>query len=70
MIPTFSLEEELRPAIARITARMAFLIVLLPRDGQTRAAVSARAREDLADTRLDTEEVDRLVDAILALGAK
>jgi len=66
--PTFSLEEELRPAIARITARMAFLVVRLP-PKTTRAEVSARARADLADAQLDAASVERLVDAIVALGA-
>ena len=66
VVPAFSLDEELRPAIARITARMAFLVVRLPR-ATSREASSARARADLADTRLDGEQIDRLVDAILAL---
>jgi cyclohexadienyl dehydratase len=67
-VPAFSLEDELRPAIARITARMAFLVVRLPR-ATTRADVSARAREDLADVRLDGEHIDRLAVAISALAA-
>jgi cyclohexadienyl dehydratase len=66
--PTFSLDEELRPAIARITARMAFLVVRLPR-GTTREEVSARVRADLADAGLDGAHRDRLVDAIVQLGA-
>lgn len=67
--PTFSLEEELRPAIARITARMAFLVVRLP-PKTTRAEVGARVRADLADAHLDGASMERLVDAIVALGAE
>lgn len=65
--PTFSLEEDLRPAIARITSRMAFLLVRLPH-GLTAAGVVARAREDLAESGLDAEEIDGLAATIAALG--
>lgn len=65
--PSFSLEEELRPAIARITSRMAFLAVRVPR-GSSHDAVSARAREDLADVHLDDAALERLVAAIVLLG--
>ena len=68
-VPTFSLEEELRPAIARITARMAFLIVRLPHATAV-DAVRARAREDLADLRLEDAERERLVQAIVLLGSQ
>jgi cyclohexadienyl dehydratase len=68
VVPTFSLEEELRPAIARITARMAFLIVRLP-PATAVEQVRARAHEDLADLHLDDGELDRLVQAITLLGS-
>jgi cyclohexadienyl dehydratase len=66
--PSYSLPAELRPAIARITARMAFLVVRVPRE-TTRVAVIARAREDLADTGLATDQIDKLATAIAALAA-
>ncbi len=62
---TFSLDRDLRPAIARITARMAFLLVRVPR-GTTREAALARAREDLAETGLPAEHVDRIATALAA----
>ncbi|MDB4938322.1 MAG: Cyclohexadienyl dehydratase [Labilithrix sp.] len=65
--PAFSLDEELRPAIARISARMAFLVVRIPR-GTTRAGVAREAREALAGSGLEAEDVDRIAAAIAALG--
>jgi cyclohexadienyl dehydratase len=65
--PAFSLDDDLRPAIARISARMAPLVVRVPR-GVQRAAVIAEARVDLADSGLDTEQIDRLAAALAALG--
>jgi cyclohexadienyl dehydratase len=64
----FSLDGDLRPAIARITGRMAFLLVRLPH-GLDAAAVGAKAREELAESGLDAEEVGRLAAAIAALGS-
>lgn len=64
---SFSLDEELRPAIARITARMAFLAVRVPR-GATAADARARAEDDLFDAELDAERVEQLVRAIVGLG--
>jgi cyclohexadienyl dehydratase len=65
--PAFSLDDDLRPAIARISARMAFLMVRVPR-GTDRAAVIAEARVDLASSGLDAEQIERLATAIAALG--
>jgi cyclohexadienyl dehydratase len=62
----FSLEDDLRPALSRITARMAFLLVRLPR-GITPAAVAAKAREELAGSGLAVDEIDRLAASIAAL---
>ncbi len=62
----YSLAEQLRPAIARISARMAFLVVRLPRD-VNREALVARARMDLADLEIDAARIDLLADAIVAL---
>jgi cyclohexadienyl dehydratase len=67
--PTFSLDDELRPAIARISARMASLVVRVPR-GTQRAAVVAEARVDLSSSGLDAEQIDQLGAAIAALGAE
>jgi cyclohexadienyl dehydratase len=63
----FSLENDLRPAIARITARIAFLLVRLPR-GLTLEPVLAKGRDELAETGLDPEEIERLVSALVSLG--
>lgn len=65
--PVFSLEDDLRPAIARITARMAFLLVRLPR-GLTLEAVAAKARDELSECELDREAIARLSEAIAAIG--
>jgi cyclohexadienyl dehydratase len=64
--PTFSLDRDLRPAIARITARMAFIVVRLPRD-ITLTSVRALARDELANSGLDEEHVDNLARALAAL---
>ncbi|WP_437510270.1 transporter substrate-binding domain-containing protein [Sorangium sp. So ce1099] len=65
--PVFSLDDDLRPAIARITARMAFLLVRLPR-GLTRESVLPKARDDLAESGLAPEQIERLVAALVAIG--
>ncbi len=65
--PALSLEDDLRPAIARITARMAFLLVRLPR-GATLASVQAKARDQLAGSGLEPGEIDRLAAPLAALG--
>ncbi len=64
--PAFSLDADLRPAVARITARMAFLLVRLPHP-IARAAVVAKARDDLADSGLAAEEIDALAAPLAAL---
>lgn len=63
----FSLDDELRPAIARISARMALLVVRVPR-GTQGGAVVAEARVDLASSGLELEQIDRVAAAIAALG--
>ncbi|HSO40462.1 MAG TPA: hypothetical protein VLT33_48380, partial [Labilithrix sp.] len=65
---TYSLDADLRPAIARISARMARLAVRVPR-GTERAAVIAEARAALAGTGLASEPIDRLGAALAALAA-
>nr|AYM54059.1 hypothetical protein [Byssovorax cruenta] len=65
--PALSLENDLRPAIGRITARMAFLLVRLPR-GLTLEPVLAKARDDLAESGLLPEEVSAIVSALVAFG--
>ncbi len=66
--PAFSLEDDLRPAIARITARLAFLLVRLPA-GLTPAAVTEQARDELAASGLSPAEIAGLAAAVAALGA-
>lgn len=66
---SFSLERDLRPAIARITARMAFLLVRVPR-GTTREAVLSLARADLGDSGLPDEHVERIASALAAFAAE
>jgi cyclohexadienyl dehydratase len=63
--PAFSLED-LRAAVARITARMTFLLVRLPR-ALAPAAVVAAARADLAGSGLEPGEIDRLAAPLVAL---
>jgi len=65
---TYALDADLRPAIARISARMARLAVRVPR-GTDRAAVIAEARVDLAGTGLASESIDRIGAALAALAA-
>jgi cyclohexadienyl dehydratase len=63
----FSLDHDLRPAIARIAERMSFLIVRVPRD-LSATQVTTQAREDLRETGVDVEHIDGLAKAITALG--
>src|SRR5262249_43655953 len=65
--PAFSLADDLRPAIARITARMAFLLVRLPR-GVSPAFALARARDELGESGLEPGEIERLAAYLPALG--
>jgi cyclohexadienyl dehydratase len=65
--PEHSLDTELRPALARISARISTLVPRVPRglDGE---ATRRKAREELASTGLEGEEIDRLADALVQLG--
>lgn len=65
--PAHSLDGELRPALARISARISALVPRVPR-GLERDAIRKKAREELASTGLEGEEIDRLADALVALG--
>lgn len=65
--PAFSLEADLRPAIARVSARMAVLVVRVPR-GTSRDVVTAEARLDLAGSGLPPDQIDHLAVALAALG--
>ena len=64
--PAYALETELRPAIARISTRMARLAARIPK-GADRATVLAEAREDLASSGLDAASIERVATAIAAL---
>ncbi|MFY0566585.1 transporter substrate-binding domain-containing protein [Archangium lansingense] len=66
--PVHSLEGELRPALARISARISTLVPRVP-GGLDREATRRKAREELASTGLEGEEIDRIADALVALGA-
>jgi cyclohexadienyl dehydratase len=65
--PVHSLEGELRPALARISARISALVPRIP-GGLDREATRRKAREELASTGLEGEEIDRLADALVELG--
>jgi cyclohexadienyl dehydratase len=65
--PVHSLDGELRPALARISARISTLVPRVP-GGLDREATRRKAREELASTGLEGEEIDRLADALVALG--
>jgi cyclohexadienyl dehydratase len=66
--PVHSLDEELRPALARISARISTLVPRVP-GGLEREAIRRKAREELASTGLEGEAIDRLADALVELGA-
>jgi cyclohexadienyl dehydratase len=65
--PVHSLDGELRPALARISARISALVPRIP-TGLDREATRRKAREELASTDLEGEEIDRLADALVELG--
>jgi cyclohexadienyl dehydratase len=67
--PAFSLDTDLRPAIARVTARIAFLVVRL-RPAVPAADVIAQAHQDLAGSGLTSEEIEKLALAIVALAPR
>ncbi len=64
--PSFSLEQELRPAVARVSAKMAALVVRLP-PGLEPASVLEQARDWLGASGLEPAEVERLARALAAL---
>ncbi|HYO54607.1 transporter substrate-binding domain-containing protein [Archangium sp.] len=64
--PVFSLEQELRPAVARVSAKMAALVVRLPA-GLEPATVSEQARDWLGASGLEAAEVERLARTLAAL---
>ncbi|PTL85090.1 transporter substrate-binding domain-containing protein [Vitiosangium sp. GDMCC 1.1324] len=66
--PVHSLDDELRPALARISSRISALVPRVP-GGLDREATRRKAREELASTGLKAEEIDRLADALVELGA-
>jgi cyclohexadienyl dehydratase len=63
--PAWSLEQDLRPAIARITARLAWLVVRVPHDA-TFQAVGPLAQEILGGTGLDDKHVAAIASALAA----
>ncbi len=65
---TFSLDKELRPAIARITERMAFLVVRLPRNLHANDVIAV-ARDYLAESGVNDARIVELGLAIAALSA-
>jgi cyclohexadienyl dehydratase len=67
--PVPSLEKELRPAVARISARMSTLVPRVP-GGLEREATRRKARDWLATSGLTQEEMDGLADALVALGGR
>jgi cyclohexadienyl dehydratase len=62
----FSLEQELRPAVARVSAKMAALVVRLP-PALEPATVSDQARDWLGASGLEATEVERLARALADL---
>jgi cyclohexadienyl dehydratase len=63
--PEWSLERDLRPAIARISARLAWLLVRIPRDTQLRT-VAAQAQDVLGGAGLDAEHVQAIAATLAA----
>lgn len=61
-----SLGDELRPAIARISAKMAFLAARVP-PGTSLGWATETARTALAESGLDTERIDELAKVVVAL---
>jgi cyclohexadienyl dehydratase len=66
LAPSWSLEQDLRPAIARITARLAWLIARIPHE-TTVQVVTAQARDVLGSTGLDTAHVEAIASALAGL---
>jgi len=68
-LPAFSLDDDLRPAIARISSRLASLVVRVP-PGTQLATVVAEARVELASSGLDADRIEQLAAAISGLGGE
>ena len=64
--PDYSLETDLRPAVARISARMAWLVARLPAELDD-ATVLQQARDWLGASGLQPAEVERLARTLAAL---
>ncbi len=64
--PTYSLETDLRPAVARITARMAWLVGRLPAE-LDETTVLEQARDWLGASGLEPAEVERIAQTLAAL---
>ncbi|HEX8820269.1 MAG TPA: transporter substrate-binding domain-containing protein [Archangium sp.] len=67
--PVHSLDAELQPALARISARISALVPRIP-GGLDRDTLRRKAREELASTGLEGEAIDRLADALVELGTR
>jgi cyclohexadienyl dehydratase len=67
--PVHSLDGELRPALARISARISALVPRIP-GGLDREATRKKAREELSSTGLEPEAIHRLADALVELGVR
>ena len=65
--PVHSLDDALRPALARISARISALVPRVP-GGLERESLRREARAALASTGLEAQDIDRLADALGALG--
>jgi cyclohexadienyl dehydratase len=65
---TWSLETQLRPAVARISSKMAELVTRLP-DGLDEATVLEQARDWLGASGLEPSELERIARTIPALGS-
>ena len=65
--PVHSLDDALRPALARISARISALVPRVP-GGLERESLRREARTALASTGLEAQDIDRLADALGALG--
>jgi cyclohexadienyl dehydratase len=64
----YSLETELRPALARIGTKLAWLLVRIP--GRLRAAdIRARARAELAETGLPAQSIELIAGALSRVSA-
>jgi cyclohexadienyl dehydratase len=64
----YSLETDLRPALARIGTKIAWLLVRMP-GGLQAADVRSRARVELADSGLHAGSIDRIADALTRASA-